>query len=61
MSIVPYDEKFDEKVEAGAHALVRDRAERGLLPRVMGSLEDARQEARLVLLAAKAVEAGQVP
>jgi hypothetical protein len=59
MSIVQYDEKFDIKVEAGARALLKDRADRGLLAQPYGNLDQARQEARLVLLTALALEAGQ--
>jgi hypothetical protein len=59
MSIVQYDEKFDIKVEAAARALLKDRADRGILAQPHGNLEEARQEARLVLLTAIAVEAGQ--
>lgn len=59
MSTVQYDEKFDLKVEAGARALLKDRAYRGLLAQPHGNLAQARQEARLVLLAAMALEAGQ--
>ncbi|NTF17970.1 hypothetical protein G6L37_06105 [Agrobacterium rubi] len=55
-SIVQYDEKFEEKVGAGARALLKDRASRGLLVNVTGS----RDEARMVLLAAMTVDAGQV-
>ncbi len=58
MSTVQYDEKFDLKVEAGARALLKDRAARGLLARPHGNLDEARQEARLVLLTAMALEAG---
>jgi hypothetical protein len=61
MSTVQYDEKFDLKVEAGACALLKDRASRGLLAQPHGNLDQARQEARLVLLSAMAVEAGQAP
>lgn len=58
MSTAQYDEKFDLKVEAGARALVKDRAARGLLVQRHGNLDEARQEARLVLLTAMALEAG---
>lgn len=58
MSTVQYDEKFDLKVEAGARALVKDRAARGLIAQPHGNLDEARQEARLVLLTAMALEAG---
>ncbi|MNU30383.1 hypothetical protein D3C71_188680 [compost metagenome] len=58
MSTTQYDEKFDLKVEAGARALVKDRAARGLLVQRHGNLDEARQEARLVLLTAMALEAG---
>jgi hypothetical protein len=58
MSTVQYDEKFDLKVEAGARALLKDRAARGLLAQPHGNLDEARQEARLVLLTAMALGAG---
>ena len=60
MSIVQYDEDFDRKVEAGARALLKNRADRGLLAQPHGNLEEARLEARLVLLASMAVAAGSV-
>ncbi len=60
MSIMQYDEKFDLKVEAGARALQKDRAARGLLAQPHGNLDEARQEARLVLLTAMALESGNV-
>lgn len=60
MSAVQYDENFDRKVEAGALTLLRDMADRGLLAQPYGNLDQARQEARLVLLAAMAVDAGVV-
>lgn len=60
MSTVAYDEKFDIKVEAGARALLKDRAARGLISQPHGNLDEARQEARLVLLTAMALEAGNV-
>lgn len=58
MSTVQYDEKFDLKVEAGARALLKDRSARGLLVQPHGNLDEARQEARLVLLTAMALDAG---
>lgn len=39
MSIVQYDEKFDIKVEAGARALLKDRADRGLIAQPYGNLD----------------------
>lgn len=59
MSVVRYDEKFDQKVEAGARALLKDRADRGILAQPYGNLEEARQEARLVLLSAMALDGGR--
>jgi len=60
MSIVQYDEDFDRKVEAGARALLKNRADRGLLAQPHGNLEEARLEARLVLLASMAAAASAV-
>jgi len=60
MSIVQYDVDFDRKVEAGARALLKNRADRGLLAQPHGNLEEARLEARLVLLASMAAAAGAV-
>lgn len=59
MSIVQYDKNFDRKVEAGARALLKDRADRGLIAQPHGNLDEARQEAKLVLLTAMALEAGK--
>lgn len=55
--IVAYDDKFDRKVELGAEAILTVRKvpahERE------AAMPAAREEARMVLLTAKAVDAGQ--
>jgi len=56
--IVPYDEKFDRKVQLGAEAILKARK----VPQEQweGQLQDAQEQARMVLLTAKAVDAGQL-
>lgn len=56
--VVSYDEKFDRKVELGAEAILKVRntpAEDR-----EAALPAAREEARMVLLTAMAVDAGQI-
>jgi hypothetical protein len=56
--VVSYDEKFDRKVDLGAEAILKAR---NVATREWeAALPAARQEARMVLLTAKAVDAGQI-
>lgn len=57
MTVVPHDETFEEKVNVGARAILQDRMNRGLRVGHEPEWEQARNEARAVLLAAKAVDA----
>lgn len=56
--LVSYDEKFDRKVELGAEAILKVRNTPQRLWNT--SLPGAREEARMVLLTAKSVDAGQL-
>jgi hypothetical protein len=58
MMIVPYDENFDRKVQLGAEAILKARQ----VPQDQWSaqLQDAQEQARMVLLTAKAIDAGQL-
>lgn len=55
--VVPYDDKFDRKVELGAEAILTAR--NVPVPDREAALPAAREEARMVLLTAKAIDAGQ--
>lgn len=56
--ITTYDEKFDRKVELGAQAILKERK----VPQDQWDeqMNAARGEARMVLLTAAAIEAGQL-
>jgi hypothetical protein len=55
--IVPYDDKFDRKVQLSAEAILTVRN----VPAEQreAAMQGAREEARMVLLTEKAVDAGQ--
>jgi len=56
--LVSYDEKFDRKVQLGAEAILKSRK---ISPDEWSvHLQDAQEQARMVLLTAKAVDAGQL-
>jgi hypothetical protein len=55
--IVPYDDKFDRKVQLGAEAILTVR--NVPVEQREAAMQGAREEARMVLLTAKAVDAGQ--
>lgn len=62
MSVVPYDEKFDQKVVACAEALLKQRniiAANTDPTYWQNAFRLATSEARIVLLTAAAVDAGQ--
>lgn len=56
--LVPYDDKFDRKVDLGAEAILKSR--RVPPEQWETELQAAREQARQVLLTAKAVDAGQL-
>lgn len=56
--ITSYDEKFDRKVELGAQAILKER--KVAQEHWEAEMPAARQEARMVLLTAQAIDAGQL-